>query len=113
MPNRFDFGGVDLTAGESPSSSPQSAETPFCVAIFGDFSGRASRGLKDAKTLGERRPILVDRDNFDEVLAGLKVELHFATEQGDPPHRAHSDHHGVFPSRTSGQEFARTEARSR
>jgi len=84
MPNRFDFGGVDLTAGESPSSSPQSAETPFCVAIFGDFSGRASRGLKDAKTLGERRPILVDRDNFDEVLAGLKVELHFATEQGDP-----------------------------
>lgn len=84
MPNRFDFGGVDLSAGESSSAARPSSPTPFCMAILGDFSGRASRGLVDAKTVGERRAILIDRDNFDEVLAGLKVELHLATAEDVP-----------------------------
>lgn len=84
MPNRFDFGGVNLNAGESSEGARPSSETPFCVAILGDFSGRASRGLSDAKTVGERRAILIDRDNFDEVLAGFNVELHLPTEEGIP-----------------------------
>lgn len=84
MPNRFDFGGVNLNAGESSEGARPSSETPFCVAILGDFSGRASRGLSDAKTVGERRAILIDRDNFDEVLASLKVELHLPTEEKNP-----------------------------
>jgi type VI secretion system protein ImpC len=84
MPDRFDFGRVNLDAGDSSTNARTSSETPFRVAIFGDFSGRANRGLADIKTVGDRRAILIDRDNFDDVLAGLKVELHLGTREGDP-----------------------------
>jgi type VI secretion system protein ImpC len=77
MPKPFDFGGVNLTAGEDSSGAHPSEETPFCIAILGDFSGRANRGISDAKTIGKRRAWLVDRDNFDEVLArsGAEIQL--------------------------------------
>lgn len=47
-------------------------DEPFRIAIVGDFSGASAR-----RPLGQRRPIPVDRDNFDEVLARLRpsVEL--------------------------------------
>jgi len=83
MPNRFEFGGVDLTAGEKPSAARPSSETPFCIAILGDFSGRSSRGVV-AKSIGERRALLIDRDNFDAVLSSLRVELHLATDEQVP-----------------------------
>jgi type VI secretion system protein ImpC len=77
MTKPFDFGGVNLTAGEDGAGARPTAETPFCIAIVGDFSGRANRGICDAKTIGKRRALLVDRDNFDEVLArvGAVIEL--------------------------------------
>lgn len=77
MPKPFDFGGVNLTAGEDSSGAHPTEETPFCIAILGDFSGRANRGISDAKTVGKRRAWLVDRDNFDEVLArsGAEIQL--------------------------------------
>src|SRR5215469_13872008 len=84
MPHRFDFGGVDLTAGENSSTRRPSDETPLCIAILGDFSGRANRALVEAKTIAERRAIFVDRDNFDEVLSELKVELHLPTAEHVP-----------------------------
>jgi len=84
MPDRFDFGGVHLNAGQSPTGARPRSDTPFAVAILGDFSGRTSRGLRDGKTVCERRAILIDRDNFDEVLAGFEVELHLATAEGVP-----------------------------
>jgi type VI secretion system protein ImpC len=84
MPSRFDFGHVNLSAGEDNPVSRPTEETPFCIAILGDFSGRTSRGLVDPKTIGERRPYLVDRDNFDEVLSTLKVELHLPTKDQAP-----------------------------
>ena len=50
------------------------SDTPFRILLMGDFSGRASRGLADPELKG-RRPILVDRDNFDQVMARLEVEM--------------------------------------
>jgi type VI secretion system protein ImpC len=77
MPKPFDFGGVNLLAGEDSSGAHPASETAFCIAILGDFSGRANRGISDAKTIGKRRPWLVDRDNFDEVLSrsGAEIQL--------------------------------------
>jgi type VI secretion system protein ImpC len=49
-------------------------EMPFRIGIFGDFSGRTNWGIIDP-ALDNRRPLLVDRDNLDEVLAKLKVEI--------------------------------------
>jgi type VI secretion system protein ImpC len=84
MSNRFDFGGVNLRASEESAVAQPTSETPFCIAILGDFSGRENRGLIEPKTVGERRPYSVDRDNFDEVLLRLRPELHLPTERGTP-----------------------------
>ncbi len=75
MPKAFDFGGVNLTAGDDSSGAKPAPETPFCIAILGDFSGRAHRGISDAKTISQRRPVLIDRDNFDEVLSRSGAEI--------------------------------------
>jgi len=77
MARPIDFGGVNLTAGGDGAGARPTAETPFCVAILGDFSGRGNRGISEAKTIGKRRAVLVDRDNFDEVLgrAGAAIQL--------------------------------------
>jgi len=83
MSKRFDFGGVNLRAGEESVVARPTSETPFCIAILGDFSGRANRGLVEPKTVEERRPYLVDRDNFDEVLSKLHPELRLPTDGGD------------------------------
>jgi type VI secretion system protein ImpC len=80
MPKPFDFGGVNLTAGEDSSVAHPTAETPFCIAILGDFSGRANRGVSDTKTISKRRAWLVDRDNFDEVLSRSGAEIQLPIE---------------------------------
>jgi type VI secretion system protein ImpC len=52
-------------------------ETPFHMAVLGDFTGRTNRGIvEDVGALRKRRVYAVDRDNFPEVLSQLKVELH-------------------------------------
>ncbi len=84
MSNRFDFGGVNLRASEESADARPTSETPFCIAILGDFSGRENRGLTEPKAVGERRPYLIDRDNFDEVLLKLRPELQLPTESGKP-----------------------------
>ena len=75
MPTPFDFGSVNLSAGGDSAGARPSSETPFCIAILGDFSGRANRKLSDSKTIGKRRAVHVDRDNFDEVLANFGAEI--------------------------------------
>lgn len=75
MPKAFDFGGVNLTSGGDSSGAHLSPETPFRIAILGDFSGRANRGISDAETIDKRRVVVVDRDNFDEVLSRLGADL--------------------------------------
>jgi type VI secretion system protein ImpC len=84
MSNRFDFGGVNLRASDQPASARPTSETPFCIAILGDFSGRENRAICEPSTVGERRVWQVDRDNFDEVLSNLHPELQFPTESGVP-----------------------------
>ena len=84
MANRFEFGGVHMRAGEEGQGARPTPETPFCIAILGDFSGRANRGRFEAKSVGERKAHMVDRDNFDEVLSRLKPELHLPTQSGIP-----------------------------
>ena len=58
---------------EKTHGSPE-PETPFRIAVFGDFSGRTNQGIIDP-ALDHRRPLLVDRDNLDEILAKLKVKI--------------------------------------
>jgi len=82
VPKPFDFGGVNLTAGEESGMASPTAETPFCVAILGDFSGRKNRKISDPGSIAQRRAILIDRDNFDEVLSRLHPELNLSLGEG-------------------------------
>jgi len=76
MSKPFSFGeaGIDVDAGSQPSLEAPEPDTPFRILILGDFSGRASRGVCEPNLAG-RRPVLVDRDNFEEVLEKLRPEL--------------------------------------
>ncbi|MEK7407462.1 MAG: type VI secretion system contractile sheath large subunit [Acidobacteriota bacterium] len=71
MPKRYDFGEAVLDV--SPDKEPaavQDSEKPFRIAILGDFSGRANRGIcEPGGRLAGRRAVAVDRDSFDLVLA--------------------------------------------
>ncbi len=72
---RSEYARVELDAAEEPEASPlRDSDTPFRMLLMGDFSGRAGRNLRDPSLQG-RRPILVDRDNFDQVMESLGVEL--------------------------------------
>ena len=84
MHNRFDFGGVNLRAGEENANARAASETPFCITVLGDFTGRVNRSIFEPATVGERRSWLVDRDNFDDVLAKMRPELQLSTASGMP-----------------------------
>jgi len=107
MSNRFDFGGVNMRADEESSKARPASETPFCIAILGDFSGRASRGIAEAKTLAERRTYLIDRDNIDEVLTKLHVELHLPSGGDSPLVLRFSDLEDFHPDRLLETEVFR------
>ena len=76
-PSSFEEPELNLVATlEEPAGEPD-PETPFRIALLGDWSGRANRGhLASSSELASYRPLLVDRDNFDRVLAKLGVRLH-------------------------------------
>src|SRR5215203_1769451 len=52
------------------SAAPVSDDPPFNILILSDWSGSS-----DKKALNERVPVIIDRDNFDEVLKRFNVEL--------------------------------------
>ncbi|MEA3547808.1 MAG: type VI secretion system contractile sheath large subunit, partial [Thermodesulfobacteriota bacterium] len=60
-------------------------EITFRILILGDFSGRANRNVFDVEDLSDRRPLSVDRDNLDEVLSRLGVEIHLSIAGNDSP----------------------------
>ncbi len=53
------------------------SEMPFRVILLGDWSGRTNRGhLLSSGELSAWRPLLIDRDNLDRVMAKLAPRLH-------------------------------------
>lgn len=59
------------------AATPLPEVLPFHVLLLGDWSGSGSQN-----DLFERRPIVIDRDNFDEVMRRLNVALELDL-QGD------------------------------
>lgn len=76
---------LDVELGQGGTLGPPSPDTPFCLAILGDFTGTRSWGSEGGEgSFAARRPILVDVDNVHE-LAGLVPELRVSLEGGDGP----------------------------
>jgi type VI secretion system protein ImpC len=73
------FGKLDIEIVSSMRQSRRltDPEIPFRILIMGDFSGRSSRGIfEPADALAKRRILRVDRDNVDEVMQRMGVEIH-------------------------------------
>jgi type VI secretion system protein ImpB len=48
-------------------------EIPFVVGVLGDYSGKPEQQLPRVR---DRKFIEIDRDNFNQVLAGMKPGSH-------------------------------------
>lgn len=76
MSKPISFGKIDVNIVSSieMNKGVPDPEMPFRIAILGDFSGRTNRGIFESE-LANRKPLLVDRDNFAQVLEKLGVEI--------------------------------------
>jgi len=74
MPVKSAFADVklDVNPGTRPAALAVEPDAPFRILLLGDFSGRASNKAVPA---ARWKPISIDRDNFEHVLAGMHVEL--------------------------------------
>jgi len=75
---------AELVAKIEETETRPSADVPFRVLLIGDWSGRANRrtqaSIKELKTY---RPLLVDRDNLDQLIAILGVRLNIPFTRGE------------------------------
>ena len=63
---------VHITYDVEVGGAIELKELPFVVGVLGDFSGKPEQPLP---RLRDRKFIEIDRDNFDQVLAGMKPRL--------------------------------------
>jgi type VI secretion system protein ImpC len=85
MPRPSSFANVEIETGErSQRVEARDPDSPFHIAVLGDFSGRENRGVLDAKLQG-RKAVLIDRDNFEDMLARFAPELHLPLGGPDGP----------------------------
>ena len=88
MTERAKFGGFEFefsSSGISGRGRPE-PEAPFRIAVIGDFSGRANRGVCGGRDdLATRLVQLVDIDNLDERPAAPDVHVHIATADPSAP----------------------------
>ena len=85
MPRSSSLARVEIETGEKSAALERpEPDAPFHIAILGDFSGRKNRGVLDAKLEG-RKAVLIDRDNFDDMMARFAPELHLPLGGQDGP----------------------------
>lgn len=74
---------VQLVASFEQAQAEFDPDTPFRILILGDWSGRSNRNLSASSAeLFGWRPLLVDRDNLDLLIAKLGAKLHLPLADG-------------------------------
>jgi type VI secretion system protein ImpB len=68
---------VQITYDVETGGAIEMKELPFVVGVLGDFTGKPEEALPAIKN---RKLVEIDRDNFDQVLAGMKPRLAYNTE---------------------------------
>jgi type VI secretion system protein ImpB len=63
---------VHITYDVEVGGANETKELPFVVGVMGDFTGNPAEQLPRVR---DRKFVQVDRDNFDQVLAGMKPRL--------------------------------------
>lgn len=88
MSKPISFGKIDvnLVSTMEEAQGMSEADKPFRIVILGDFSGCNNRGiLETGAGLAGRRPVAVDRDNIDDVMKKLGVEIHLSLAGEESP----------------------------
>jgi type VI secretion system protein ImpB len=65
---------VHITYDVEVGNAIEKKELPFVVGVFADLSGHPKEALPRMK---DRKFVEIDRDNFNQVLAGIKPRLSF------------------------------------
>jgi type VI secretion system protein ImpB len=68
---------VHITYDVEVGGAIELKELPFVVGVLGDFSGKPEQPLG---RLRDRKFVEIDRDNFDQVLAGMKPRLAYRVD---------------------------------
>lgn len=79
---------MEFQLGTQTSFAPRKAkdDTPFCIAILADFSGRGNRGLcETGPSLAARKRIAVDVDNMEDLPMKLGCEIHVSLGSREGP----------------------------
>ena len=79
---------MEFQLGTQTSFAPRKAasDTPFCIAVMGDFSGRENRGLcETGPLLAARHRVAVDVDNVNDLPMKLGCEIQIPLGSKDGP----------------------------
>lgn len=68
---------VQITYDVETGGAIEMKELPFVVGVLGDFVGKPEEALPPLKN---RKFVEIDRDNFDQVMAGMKPRLSFSVD---------------------------------
>ena len=68
---------VQITYDVETGGAIELKELPFVVGVLGDFVGKPEEALPAIKN---RKFVEVDRDNFDQILSGMKPRLAYNVE---------------------------------
>jgi type VI secretion system protein ImpB len=68
---------VQITYDVETGGAIEMKELPFVVGVLGDFNGKPEEALPAIKN---RKFVEIDRDNFDQVLAGMKPRLSYSAD---------------------------------
>ncbi|HEY0197039.1 MAG TPA: type VI secretion system contractile sheath small subunit [Rhodanobacter sp.] len=68
---------VQLTYDVEVGDAIEKKELPFVAGVIGDFTGQPAEPLAKMK---ERKFVNVDKDNFDDVLKGMKPRVQMQVE---------------------------------
>jgi type VI secretion system protein ImpB len=63
---------IQITYDVEVGGAIELKELPFVVGVMGDFTGKPEEALPALKN---RKFVEIDRDNFDQVMAGMKPRL--------------------------------------
>lgn len=73
---------LDISLGHGETARPLD-DTPFRIAVIGDFSGRGTRGANESGAALARRPAWrVDRDDLNDVMKEIGPALRLQLEDG-------------------------------
>lgn len=72
---------VNIVYRPATGDAKEEVELPLKFLVMGDYTG-----ARDDRTIEDRKPVNIDKDNFDDVLAGSDVKM-----QASIPNKLSSD----------------------